>query len=225
MWGTLQVRCCHGRGPAGRIGTVAGGRDTTHDWARNLDAGHLERIRREPTVFAPGGTLHLVLEVLAYAADEAESAGTGRAVITLSPDGSVAVADHGRGTQTRARGRGQVVRKPVMTTPDLRFFGAPRPPLLPDGHPRRGVSVVAALSEWLVHTSRRRDGAWTQRYQHGIPVTGLTPVPGAGPAGTTVSFLPDTGLVTATRVAVRDLRRLAVAFGPQLTVEIVGFPG
>lgn len=40
-------------------------RSTTHDWARDLDAGHLEQVRREPAVFAPGGALHLVLEVLA----------------------------------------------------------------------------------------------------------------------------------------------------------------
>jgi DNA gyrase/topoisomerase IV subunit B len=38
--------------------------------------------------------------------------------------------------------------------------------------PRRGISVVAALSEWLVHTNRRRDDAWTQRYEHGIPSAG-----------------------------------------------------
>jgi hypothetical protein len=63
-----------------------------------------------------------------------------------------------------------------MATQDLRFFQNPETPLLPDGHPRRGMSVVAALSEWLIHTNRRVNGSWTQRYEHGIPVTDLEAV-------------------------------------------------
>jgi DNA gyrase subunit B len=112
------------------------------------------------------------------------------------------------------------VKKPVMATKDLRFFDAPQPAFLPDGHPRRGMSVVAALSQWLVHTNRRRNGAWTQRYVHGIPVTDLMPVPGNGMCGTTVHFLSDATLVPESRVPVQELGRLVVAFGPHLTVEI-----
>lgn len=69
-----------------------------------------------------------------------------------------------------------LVKKPVMATKDLRFFDHPGAQLLPDGQPRRGMSVVAALSEWLVHTNRRAGGAWTQRYEHGVPATGLNPI-------------------------------------------------
>jgi len=46
-------------------------KNTTHDWAETVDIEHLARVRDEPDVFAPGGTTHLILEVLAYAADEA----------------------------------------------------------------------------------------------------------------------------------------------------------
>ncbi|MER6514794.1 hypothetical protein ABT158_48855, partial [Nonomuraea sp. NPDC001636] len=66
---------------------------------------------------------------------------------------------------------------------------------LPDGHPRRGMSVVTALSEWLVHTNRRLNGSWTQRYEHGVPVTGLEPIAGDGATGTTVHFLPGVHLL------------------------------
>lgn len=62
---------------------------TTHDWTQDLDLGHLLRIRRQPAQFASGGVLHLVLEVVAYAADEAEDSGGGRVVVTLLRDGSV----------------------------------------------------------------------------------------------------------------------------------------
>lgn len=161
----------------------------THDWAAGVDEAHLARIRRSPGSFAPGGVAHLVLEILAYAAEEAASRGGGRARVTFHEDGSVSVTDDGRGTETRADDQGRFVKKPLMASKDLRFFDA-QPPAehLPDGSPRRGMSVVAALSEWLVHTNRRRDGAWTQRYEHGLPVTDLVPVPPDGTTGTTVHF-------------------------------------
>ncbi|WNI24260.1 ATP-binding protein [Streptomyces sp. ITFR-16] len=171
--------------------------NTTHDWAAAVDHDHLAAIRSAPHSYAPGGTAHLLLEVLAYAADEAECNGGGRAVVTLHPDGSVSVADDGRGTDTRFDGAGRPVKKPVMATKDLRFFDVPAPPPLPDGHPRRGMSVVAALSERLTHTNRRRNGSWTQRYEHGVPVTDLDPAPDAATTGTTVHFHPTTGPLTA----------------------------
>ena len=200
-------------------------RNTTHDWARGLDAGHIERVRREPVLYAPGGALHLVLEVLAYAADEAEATGSGRAVVTMHDDGSVSIADDGRGTDTRVDDLGRTVRKPVMTTKDLRFFDSPQAAALPDEHPRRGISVVTALSEWLVHINRRRDGAWTQRYEHGLPVASLTPIPGDGTTGTTVRFLPEAALVGCAQVPLPELRQLTKGFGPPLAIEIRDEPG
>lgn len=193
--------------------------NTTHDWAIAVDAGHLARIRRDPAAFAPGGMRHLVLEVVAYAADEAEAGSGGRCAVTFCRDGSVSVSDDGRGTATRRDDHGCVVKKPVMSTKDLRFFDSPDAQLLPDGHPRRGISVVAALSEWLIHTNRRRDGAWTQRYEHGMPVTGLVPIPGNDATGTTVRFRPDEPVRAGGAHAVIDAVQLAASW-PQLSVEI-----
>ena len=172
-------------------------RNTTHDWAATVDTDHLSDVRARAGELAPGGTCHLLLEVLAYADDEAQSAGrVGRCVVTVHADGALSVADDGRGTDTRVDGSGRTVRKPVMASRDLRFFDVEHPPLLPDGHPRRGMSVVAALSETLVHTNRRLEGSWTQTYAHGVPVTDLVPAPVQPGAtvttGTTVRFrLPD----------------------------------
>jgi DNA gyrase subunit B len=185
--------------------------NTTHDWSSTVDVAHLERIRHDPAEFAPGGVTHLVLEVLAYAADEASSRGEGVAVVTLHPDGSISVADNGRGTDTRVDPEGRTVKKPVMATKDLRHFDDPSVPL-PNGHPRRGMSVVAALSEWLVHTNRRLNGSWTQRYEHGIPVTDLTPIDPDNTTGTTVHFLPNPALP--------PLTKLPTTFDNHLTIEI-----
>ncbi len=191
--------------------------NTTHDWASIVDAQHLAAVRQCPAVFAPGGALHMILEVIAYPADEANSTTVGRCVINLHGDGSLSVSDNGRGTDTRYAGHGQPIKKPVMATRDLRFFDFPDAQLLPDGHPRRGMSVVAALSEWLIHTNRRRNGAWTQRYEHGIPVTDLVPVDDDHTSGTTVHFLPGgelRGAVTAAEL------RLLTAW-PHLSVEVI----
>lgn len=84
---------------------------------------------------------------------------------------------------------------------------------LPDGHPRRGVSVVAALSDWLVHTNRRRNGSWTQRYERGAPVTDLSPIADDGTTGTTVRFLPGQ--------EIGPLRLPEAGDWPHLSVEVV----
>jgi topoisomerase IV subunit B len=66
-----------------------------------------------------------VLEVLACVADEAIATGDTRTALTVHPDGSICVADYGRGTDTRADSDGRTIPKPVMTTKDLRFFDCP----------------------------------------------------------------------------------------------------
>lgn len=168
----------------------------THDWSRQVDVDHLAAVRAEPARYAPGGAFHLLLEVLAYAAEEAAATAgpagptPSRCRVILHPDGSVSVADTGRGTQTRVA-EGPPVRKPVAATPDLRLFDREPPELLPDGLPRRGLSVVSALSADLVHLNRRTTGAWRQRYERGVPVTDLEPVEPDGTTGTTVTFRPD----------------------------------
>ncbi|BCJ76140.1 hypothetical protein CS0771_56840 [Catellatospora sp. IY07-71] len=194
--------------------------NTTHDWAATVDHDHLADIRRDPARYSPGGALHLLLEIMAYAEDEAAYAGRhGVCTVTLHSDGSISVADDGRGTDTRLDEHGRPVRKPVMATRDLRFFDDPPALALPDGAPRRGMSVVAALSEWLVHTNRRRGSAWTQRYEHGVPVTDLVPVDDDGTTGTTVRFWPSPA--AGRRPTAADVRRYAADY-PHLDVLVVG---
>lgn len=189
-------------------------RNTTHDWSASVDREHLAAIRRDPARFAPGGPVHLLLEVLAYPADEAAVLGGGRCLVTILPDG-FRVADEGRGTATVRDEAGRAVRKPVMATADLRFFATTDPPLLPDGHPRRGMSVVAALSERLEHTNERAEGAWTQRYRHGEPDDDLQELAPTGRTGTTITAI---GPVLPRQETWRQL----VTAWPQLTVSIRG---
>lgn len=96
---------------------------TTHDWSLEVDRKHLWLVRDAPSTFAPTGVLHLVFEVVAYAADEADDRGvTAACTVCHHDDGSVSITDKGRGTDTRISADGSPVRKPVVSTPDLRFF-------------------------------------------------------------------------------------------------------
>jgi len=194
--------------------------NTTHDWASTVDREHVTQIRAQAETYGAGGVEHFILEVLAYAADEAESTGrAGRGIVTLHADGSISVADDGRGTDTRVDAAGRVIRKPVMATQDLRFFDDPEAETLPDGQARRGMSVVAALSEWLIHTNRRAGGSWTQRYEFGVPTTNLTPVADDGTTGTTVHFQPDITILASPGLMSPELP--PAAHWPHLRVELV----
>lgn len=196
-----------------------GWKNTTHDWTATIDHAHLVTIRGSARTYAPGGALHLLHEVLAYVADEAEALGAAGASceVTLLADGSVAVRDQGRGTDTRRDGAGQFVRKPVMATKDLRFFDTPASETLPDGHARRGMSVVAALSDWLLHQNRRLEGAWQQRYERGVPVSDLQELPADGTTGTVVCFRPADGLEP---IDVDDLRGVLAEDWPTLAFKV-----
>ncbi len=166
---------------------------TTHVWAAEVDRAHLEQVRAQLGVgAAAGGRRHLILEVLAYADDEAAALGrTGRVRVERRADGSVCVDDDGRGTDTRRDDRGRVIRKPVMATQGVRFADEGSAPPLPDGLPRRGLSTVAALSRVLVHENHRAEGAWSQTYRSGVPDAALASVAPRGYTGTRVEFWAD----------------------------------
>lgn len=190
-------------------------RVTTHDWSREVDAEHLVEARRMAASLGDALGLHLALEVIAHADDEARATGHEGVVRVVVQGELVEVDDDGRGTDTRRDETGQVVRKPVMATRDVRFLHAPDAPLLPDGLPRRGMSIVSASSPLLRHTNRRSEGAWTQAYRHGVPDTDLREVEDRQRPGTTVAFvLPPGGRLEADR-----LRELASGF-THVTVSV-----
>lgn len=75
--------------------------NTTHDWRLDIDLDHLDSVRQAAGRYGAGGIAHLVLEVVAYAADEAAAQNRrGSCLVELRAGGSVLVADNGRGTAT-----------------------------------------------------------------------------------------------------------------------------
>lgn len=193
---------------------------STHDWSIAVDADHILAIQNDVKQFGQGGITHLVLEVIAYAVDEATMGTTDQIHVTLHKDASICVADNGRGTATREVS-GMPMVKPIMSTKDLRFFCISDAPVLPDGIVRSGISVVAALSEWVIHTNRRSNGSWTQRYEHGLPSGPLTPINGNGTTGTSVCFRPDQAIFGSDVVDPSNLRQMCVGFNQAAELIVI----
>jgi topoisomerase-4 subunit B len=194
---------------------------TTHDWSAEVDVGHLAEIRADSERFSRGGITHLVLEVLAYSLDEAVFGTTDRVQVWLYADGSVSVEDNGRGTAVHHDDAGTPMVKPIMATRDLRFFGVADAPVLPDGLARSGMSVVAAMSEWLTHTNRRENGAWARRYERGLPHGPLTEIERGDSTGTSVHFRPDSTVFGHERLSAQVLKSLCSGFTTSADIEIL----
>lgn len=153
----------------------------------------------------------MVLEIVAYADDEAaDQQRVGHVLVEIGDD-HISVVDDGRGTDTRRDAHGVVVRKPVMATRDVRFFGHDDAPVLPDGELRRGMSAVAASCQELVHENRREEGAWAQTYEHGVPTSDLIALERWSGTGTTV------------RLCFLDRKVVSDVDLPQLGVFLRGF--
>lgn len=163
--------------------------------------GH-EAIRRRPGMYIGStgerGLHHLVYEVVSYAVDE-HLAGHADAIdVTITADGSIRVADNGRGLPVEAE---EPTGKSAVELELTEFsFG-------PKSHTRYGVSgglsgvglcVVNALSSRLMVEVHRDGRRWTQEYEKGTPVTPLTRQGESSEHGTTIAFLPDADIFETT---------------------------
>jgi DNA gyrase subunit B len=138
------------------------------------------------------GLHHLVYEVVDNSVDEALAGRNDRIEATLHPDHSVTVRDWGSGIPVDVmEGQGESALTVVLTKLHAggKFGG--------DGYKVSGglhgvgVSVVNALSEWLVAEVRRDGKLYRQEFARGVPQGELAVVGEADDTGTEISFLPD----------------------------------
>ena len=158
----------------------------------------LEPVRLRPGMYIGStgarGLHHLVYEVVDNSVDEALAGRNERIEIRLHPDNSVTVRDWGSGIPVEVmEDQGASALTVVLTKLHAggKFGGEGYK--VSGGLHGVGVSVVNALSEWLVAEVRRDGKVYRQEFARGEPATELEVVgeSGKNETGTTISFLPD----------------------------------
>ena len=158
----------------------------------------LEPVRRRPGMYI-GGTderalHHLFAEVLDNAMDEAVAGHASWIEVEMLKDGSLAVADNGRGVPVdpHPKFKTKSALEVIMTTLHAggKFGGDVYE--TSGGLHGVGISVVNALSDWLEVEVARDQQLYVQRYERGAPKTKLV---NKGKVhnrrGTKVTFHPD----------------------------------
>ena len=158
----------------------------------------LEPVRKRPGMYigstGPRGLHHLVYEVVDNSVDEALAGRNDRIEVVLHPDNSVSVQDWGSGIPVDVMAdQGLPALTVVLTKLHAggKFGGEGYK--VSGGLHGVGVSVVNALSEWLVAEVRRDGKVYRQDFARGEPTTDVrvTGKADKGETGTTVTFLPD----------------------------------
>ena len=158
----------------------------------------VEHVRLRPGMYigttSQRGLHHLVYEVVDNSVDEAMAGFCDRIVVTLLADGSVRVADNGRGIPVKpipkAKDRRPALEVVLTTLNAGGKFGG-RGYRISGGLHGVGVSVVNALSEKLLVEVERDGYHWTQTYSRGKATKKLTKGKASRKTGTTVTFWPD----------------------------------
>lgn len=156
----------------------------------------LEPVRKRPGMYIGStgsrGLHHLVYEVVDNSIDEALAGVCDTIEIVINEDNSIKVSDNGSGIPVETHP--QTGKSTVETVLTILHAGGKfnnSAYKVSGGLHGVGVSVVNALSEWLVATVKRDGKEYTQRFEKGIPVTELKTVGNSNTTGTTIKFKPD----------------------------------
>ncbi|HBX23913.1 MAG TPA: DNA topoisomerase (ATP-hydrolyzing) subunit B [Desulfotomaculum sp.] len=156
----------------------------------------LEAVRRRPGMYigstSARGLHHLVYEVIDNSIDEAMAGYCDQIEVTVHADNSVTVDDNGRGIPVEIQPQKGIPAVQVVLTilhAGGKFGGGGYK--VSGGLHGVGVSVVNALSEWLVVEVRREGFVYQQRYERGAAVTELKKIGKTKTTGTKITFKPD----------------------------------
>ncbi|MBX3040306.1 MAG: DNA topoisomerase (ATP-hydrolyzing) subunit B [Bdellovibrionaceae bacterium] len=155
----------------------------------------LEAVRKRPGMYIGDtgfrGYHHLVYEIIDNAVDEALAGYCKHIQIAINTDESITVEDDGRGVPVGQHKTGKNSLEVVYTVLHAggKFDGSTYK--VSGGLHGVGASVVNALSSRCQVTVHRGGSIWQQKFEKGIPQTGVEKVGDTNRTGTIVTFKPD----------------------------------
>jgi DNA gyrase subunit B len=156
----------------------------------------LEPVRLRPGMYIGStgsrGLHHLIFEVVDNGVDEALAGRADRLEVVVHPDNSVTVCDNGSGIPVDVMPEQGLPALTVVLTKlhaGGKFGGEGYK--VSGGLHGVGVSVVNALSEWLVAEVSRDKKIWRQEFARGEPTTDMKATGPTKETGTSITFQPD----------------------------------
>ncbi|WP_312907711.1 DNA topoisomerase (ATP-hydrolyzing) subunit B [Tissierella praeacuta] len=156
----------------------------------------LEPVRKRPGMYigstGPKGLHHLVYEVVDNSIDEALAGICDTIRVTIFDDNSIKISDNGSGIPVEKHP--QTGKSTVETVLTILHAGGKfnnGAYKVSGGLHGVGVSVVNALSEWLIAKVRRNGKEYMQRFERGLAKIDLETIGDSNETGTTIHFKPD----------------------------------
>lgn len=187
----------------------------------------LEPVQKRPGMYTDTTRPnHLACEVIDNSVDEAVSGHASEVYVIVYTDGSLEVIDNGRGMPTDQHPEEKVSGVELILTrlhagakfsnKSYQFSG---------GLHGVGISVVNALSTWLVVTVKREGKAFQMRFEHGQKKSELTVIGDVSKreTGTSVRFLPNSSYFDTEKFSLTKLKhvlRAKAVLCPNLKVTL-----